>query len=136
MALSNLYQRKASEIAKKREELAIERARSSIEGIMQSEQFKLSAIALPESRMAVDAIVTKAVSSVLNPVAQMVDTLRAKGFRQAEIRKLVHNLHDTYNLKPDTPDPSYDDMVGPVADWLMEHQELYNSFDPEMLRGS
>lgn len=135
MALSDRFNKKAAEIAKEREKLAIERAKSSIKTIMESDQFKLSALALPESQMAVDAIVQNTVSVVLDPVGSMIDTLRAKGFRPAEIRRLVHNIHDTYNLPPASPEPTHEEMVGPVANFLMQHQELYNTFDPELLRG-
>lgn len=135
MALSDKYKTKAAAVAKEKERLAVERAQSSIKSLMNSDQFKLSALALPEGQMAVDEIVKNTVSVVLDPVGQMIDTLRAKGFRPAEIRKLVHNLHDTYNLEPLGDGKSHDEMVGPVAAFLMEHQELYNTFDPEMLRG-
>ena len=134
MGLSSMYKKKSREIAEERERLAVERAQSSIKSIMQSEQFKLSAIALPESQMAVDEIVKKTVSTVLDPVGAMMDTLRAKGFRPAEIRKLVHNLYVTYNLGPNEENITYESMVSPVADFITEHQEMYNTFDPEMLR--
>lgn len=135
MALSNFYKKKAAEVAAERERLAFERAKLSVKNIMESDQFKLSALALPEGQMAVDEIIQSTVSTVLDPVGQMMDTLRAKGFRPAEIRKLVHNLHDTYNLEPSGSNLTHEEMVGPVAEWLTQHQELYNTFDPEMLRG-
>lgn len=140
MALSDLYKKKAAEVAAERERLAVERAKTSIQQIMASDQFKLSALALPEGQMAVDAIIQNTVSTVLDPVGQMLDTLRAKGFRSAEIRKLVHQLHDMYNLEPicqpnESATLTYEQMVKPVAEWLATHQELYNTFDPEMLRG-
>ena len=135
MALSQFYQKKTAAIAAERERLAVERAQSSIKSIMESDQFKLSALALPEGQMAVDQIIKNTVSVVLDPVGQMTDTLRAKGFRPAEIRKLVHNIHDTYNLLPAGDGHTHEEMVGPVAAFLTEHQELYNTFDPEMLRG-
>ncbi len=136
MALSDRFRKKAASIAAERERLAVERAQSSIQAIMASDQFKLSALALPEGQMAVDAIIKNTVSVVLDPVGSMMDTLRAKGFRPAEIRKLVHNIHDTYNLAPSGTNHTHEEMVGPVADFLTEHQELYNTFDPEMLRGA
>ena len=134
MGLSSMYKKKAADITAERERLAVERAKSSIKSIMDSDQFKLSALALPESEMAVDAIIKNTVSTVLDPKGAMMDTLRPKGFRPAEIRKLVHNLYITYNLGPIDETTTYDQMEGPVAALLTEHQELYGSFDPEMLR--
>lgn len=136
MALSDMYKKRRQQIASERERLAIERARSSVQRIMESEQWKLSALALPNADMAVDKIISESVKTVLDPVAQLTDTLRAKGFRPAEIRRLVHDLYSLYRLGPDDGNVVYEDMLKPVADYVAEHQELYNTFDPEQLRDS
>lgn len=136
MALSDHYRKKREEISAERERLAIERAKGSVARVLESEQFKLSALALPESAMAVDQIIQNTVQTVLDPIAQLTDTLRAKGFRNAEIRRLVHDLYLLYHLGPEGENILYDDMLKPVADYVAEHQELYNTFDPEQLRGS
>lgn len=134
MALSDMYKKKQQEISAKREQLAIERAKSSVSRVMQSEQWKLSALSLPEAEMAVDKIIQNTVQTVLDPVAQLTDTLRAKGFRPAEIRRLVHDLYLLYHLGPEGENVVYENMLKPVADYVTEHQELYNTFDPEQLR--
>lgn len=135
MALSDRYRKASEQVANERQRLAIERAQSSVKRLMETEQFKLSALALPESSMAVDAIITQTVKTTLDSVSEFTDTLRAKGFRPAEIRRLVHNLYVLYNLGEDKPDILHEDMVKPVADYVRAHQELYNTFDPETLRG-
>lgn len=138
MALSDKYKKKREEVATERERLAIERAQSSIRRLFDSEQFKLSALALPESAMAVDAIIRDTVKTTLDPVGQMRDTLRAKGFRPAEIRKMVHRLYITY-MQPldgnENATPDYEKMESDVAIYLDGHQEIYNGLDPESLRG-
>jgi hypothetical protein len=137
VSLSDKYKKKREAVATERERLAIERAQSSIKHLMESEQFKLSALSLPESSMAVDAIIQNTVKTTLNPVGQLVDILRAKGFRQAEIRKMVHRLYNTYVQPLDTPDdvvPEYEVMLNDVAIYLDAHQEIYNTLDPESLR--
>lgn len=137
MSVSDFYKKKRDEIASEREKLAVERAQSSVQRLMQSDQWKLSALALPEEAMAVDVIINTTVKSVLDPVAQLTDTLRAKGFRQAEVRNLVHNLFNTYcaaTYQGNPNDAVFEDMVKPVAEYVAEHQELYNTFDPAMLR--
>ena len=105
---------------------------------MESEQFRLSALALPESAMAVDALVRNTVNTVLDPVGTYIDTLRAKGFRQAEIRQITHRMYLTHCVRfgeePDESTLLYDNMVGPVADYFTQHQELYNTLNPEDLR--
>lgn len=133
MSLSSRYKKRSEEVQAMREKLAYERATSSIEKLMQTDQFKLSAIALPENRMNVDAIIGATVKTVLDPKAMMMDTLRAKGFRPAEIRKLVHDLHLLY-FKTDKNqaglDLTYEEMTEPVANFLAEHQEVYNTLEP------
>ncbi len=138
MAISERYKKGREAIAAKREQLAIERAQSSVQRFMQSEQFKLSALALPEGQMAVDAIVRNTVKTTLDPTGAFLDTLRAKGFRPAEIRKMVHRLYVTYIQALDADDsnpPPYEDMLSDVAIYIDGHQEIYNSLDPESLRG-
>lgn len=138
MALSDKYRKKREEVTTERERLAIERAQSSVKRVMESEQFKLSALALPESAMAVDAIIRSTVQTTLNPTAQLQDTLRAKGFRPAEIRKMVHRLYVTYILSMNDREdqiPDYDKMLNDVAIYIEGHQEIYNTLDPESLRG-
>lgn len=135
MALSDYYKKKSAELTATREQLAVERARNSVQELMNSEQFKLSALALPESKMAVDAIVENTVKTVLSPVSQFTDTLRAKGFRPADIRSAVHRLYDLYNLGPTGQDVRHEDMLDAVASYVMQHQELYNTLDPSTVRG-
>lgn len=135
MSLSDKYKKASEKIASERQRLAIERAKSSVQRLMETEQFKLSALALPESAMAVDAIVTHTVETTLNSTSELIDTLRAKGFRPAEIRKMVHDLYQFYNLGPDGTGILYEDMLKPVADYMRAHQEIYNTLDPEQLRG-
>ena len=88
--------------------------------------------------MAVDAIIRSTVQTTLNPTAQLQDTLRAKGFRPAEIRKMVHRLYVTYILSMNDKEdqiPDYDKMLNDVAIYIEGHQEIYNTLDPESLRG-
>ena len=137
MALSDKFRKKTEHIQSERERLAMERARSGVERLMQSEQFKLSAFSLPESQMAVNAIVESTVKSCLDPRAEFIDTLRAKGFRQAEIRATVSNLFLTYccgNEQNIAENTSYEEKLVAVAGFVRQHQELYNTLDPANLR--
>lgn len=135
MSLSDKFKKATQQVTEERQRLAIERAKSSVQQVFQSEQFKLSALALPENQMAVDSIVQTTVQTILDPVAQFTDTLRAKGFRKAEIRRLVHNLYVLYNLGEDSDSVTHEHMQEAVSYYVAEHQELYNTFDPVMLRG-
>lgn len=105
---------------------------------MESDQFKLSALALPENSMAVDAIIKSSVDAVLNPVADFMDTLRAKGFRPAEIRQLTHRMYLAHcvplSREIDREELLHEDMIKPVAEYFAQHQELYNSLNTEDLR--
>lgn len=138
MALSDRWKKSSAQIAQERERLATERAQEAVDKWKNSEQFRLSALATPEGAMAVDAVVKVAVSTVLDPVGSYQDTLRAKGFRPAEIRQITHRMYLAHCVKFDEEvDESkllFDNMVGPVADYMIQHQELYNSLNPEDLR--
>lgn len=118
-------------------QLKMERAQAATESLMKSDYYKLNLINAPDAQMAVDAIVRNAVESITNPVGDFLDTLRAKGFRQAEIRRLVHRLYNAYCVKLNEPEGKellYEDMLTPVAEYFCEHQELYSSLDPDSLR--
>ena len=130
-----------NKVAQQREvllQLKLERAKNAAEEILNSDQFKMSAIAMPESSMAIDALVNSAVRSITDPVAEYMDTLKAKGFRIGEIRSLTHNLYRLYCNGNNENDANliFENMVGPVAQYVAMHQELYNTFDPESLRES
>jgi hypothetical protein len=131
MSLDRIYQRNA-EINRKRQEFAKERAMARVNKIVESDQFKFYT-QMPEASSVIDKIVSDTVDASINPVSELVDTLRAKGFKQAQIRKLVHNLYDLYIKKGDGESPDYDLMLEPVAQYVAMHQELYNTFTPDML---
>lgn len=137
MSLSDKFKKRRESVQNERERLALERAQNSTKRLLESDQFRLSALALPESQMAVDAILQNAVKECLDPRAAFIDTLRAKGFRQAEIRKMVSRLYDTYRSLSDTRDLDsvpYEEKLSLVADYVYAHQEIYNTLDPEVLR--
>lgn len=119
-------------------QLKIERAQSAAQQIIQSDQFKMSALALPEAAMCIDQLVAQVTKTITDPKADYLDTLRARGFLPADIRKLTACLYATYcssySTKP-VGQMVYDEMVGPVAEYVLSHQELYNTFDPETIRG-
>lgn len=131
MSLDRIVQRNA-EIYRKRQEFAKERAIARVEKIADSDQFKFYS-QLPEAAAVIDKIVTNTIDASISPESEFIDTLRAKGFKQAQIRKLVHNLYDMYIKKGDMTSPEYEDMLSPVAQYVAVHQELYNTFTPDML---
>lgn len=138
MALSDRYKKSRQDVISKREQLALERAQNSVAKFMETEQFKLSAFALPEGQMAVDAIVRNTVHTTLDPTGEFLDTLHAKGFRPAEVRKMVSRLYVTYIQSLDGSEqqlPPYEDMLHDVSIYVGGHQEIYNTLDPESLRG-
>lgn len=135
MALSDRYKKSRDRIANERERLAVERAKASVQKVLESDQFRLSALALPESQMQVDTIMETTVKATLDPIGQLNDTLRAKGFRPAEVRSIVQRLYTAYIRKFDENDiPPYEVMEKEVAYYVESHQELYNSVDVEQLR--
>ena len=136
MALSDRYKKSRDKIASEKERLAVERAKASVQKVLESDQFKLSALALPESQMQVDAIMETTVKATLDPVGQLNDTLRAKGCRNAEIRNIVHRLYNLYIAGFDDEDvvPPYEQMEHDVAYYMDGHQEVYSTLDIEQLR--
>lgn len=117
-------------------QLKLERAQSAVTELISSDQFKMSILASPNNQMAISQVAHAAATAVSDPVGDLLDTLRSKGFRPAEIRKLVHKLYNMYvvGLEEQTSDVVYEDILEPVAFYVCEHQELYNTLEPESLR--
>lgn len=117
-------------------QLKLERAQSAVTELISSDQFKMSILASPNNQMAISEVARAAATAVSDPVGDLLDTLRSKGFRPAEIRKLVHKLYNMYvvGLEEQTGDVVYEDILEPVAFYVCEHQELYNTLEPESLR--
>lgn len=129
--------KQAHEQVEKLRQLKVERCQAAVNTILASDQFKLSAIALPDAAMAVDNIINNVVSTVTDPTQDYIDVLKAKGFRQAEIRNLTHRLYCTYCVEFGavvSDNITFEQMVGPVAEYMMMHQEVYSSLDPESMR--
>lgn len=139
MALSDRYKKTAETLVSEREKLAVQRAQQSVARLMESDQFKLSALALPEASMAVDSIVSTSVKSALDPQSQYLDTLHVKGFRKADIHQITRRLYMSYCLPLDSKEdelPDYDIMLEEVANYVLGHQEIYNTLNPEDLRNA
>ena len=138
MASSKLSEIRARN-AERREnlmQLKLERAQSAVTELISFDQFRMSIFASPDNAMAVSAVAHAAAAAVSDPVGDMLDTLRSKGFRPAEIRKLVHKLYNMYivGLEEQGTTAIYEDILEPVAFYVCEHQELYNTLEPESLR--
>ena len=117
------------------EDIRVKRAREAADALIRSESFNLSALTLPDAQFAVDSLVETAVKAVCDPVNEFLDVLRAKGFRQAEIRKIVIRIYDSF-CRPlnDSGEHIYEEMLEPVAIYMAQNQELYAKIDIDFLR--
>ncbi len=133
--------RKQAEQERERlQQIKIDRAKRSADAIIASDQFKMSAIATPEAKLCLNGLLEGIMGESVKPENDFVDVLHAKGFRNAEIRKLVFKLYNTYCVGIDSDvtknDVLYEDMLPKVAEYVMSHQELYNTFTVEDMRRS
>lgn len=117
------------------EDIKVKRAREAADALIRSESFSLSALTLPDAQMAVDSLVETAIKAVCDPVNEFLDVLRAKGFRQAEIRKIVIRLYESF-CRPlnDSTEKIYEEMLEPVAIYMAQNQDLYSKIDIDFLR--
>lgn len=136
-AVSDYYKKKREVIQNERIRLATERAKNGIAKLLETEQFKMSVLAMGDANLAVDTVLNEAIMACLDPKAEFNDTLRSRGFRPAEIRALVSQLYILYacfNNPEKAEDCLYEEKLEFVANYVREHQELYSTFDPENLR--
>ena len=131
--LGSMLQSATANVQQKKQEAVKDRLAKSLQSLVDSEQVKLACAAAKDPNMAVDWLADNMVQEVLNPVAQYEDTLRAKGYRAADIRYITRNLYITYCIPPEqakqVENMTHDQMIGPVANYVLEHQELYNTFE-------
>ena len=64
----------------------LERAKSTVNSILNSESFINSVLTAPEAKMDIDYIMNEAIREVTNPVADFIDVLTSRGLHEAEIR--------------------------------------------------
>lgn len=120
------------------QKLKMDAANNAIHEYMKTEQFQLAVAELPNNNMAMEGLVTAVVQAVTNPVTDFLDVLRAKGFRQGEIRNLTHRIYMTYCVplgqQVDENSIIYEDILPAVAEYCIAHQEVFASIEPKNLR--
>lgn len=128
MGLSSRFRAQAEKISDRRAQLAYERSKAISSDIINSSQFQLALDAgLLNMEQAVDNILQNACKSIFDPVADFLDTLRAKGLNEAYIRQHVHRLYVFIYGPEGEEDKTYEEMLANVADYMVEHPEMYMS---------
>lgn len=133
MSISKYYKQSSKEFRQRREELATARAKELVKEVVNSPQMQTYLNMIDSSNTAIDAIVKTTVESTIDPVNTYLDTLRAQGFMNAQIRKLTSNLYRTYIDPNGSEDLQYEDELPRVAEFVADHQELYNTFSTTTL---
>lgn len=107
-----------------------------IDTMMKNEMFELSLASIPEGRMAMEKIADTVLDVAFDPKVEFEDTLRAKGFRPAEIRATVANLYGLWygQTDPNWQTKTYEEMLEPVAYYAYQHQEIFNTLSTRDLR--
>lgn len=117
-------------------ELKTERAKEAALRTVETTAFKITLLNSPEAKLALNNLIKETIKSITDPVADFLDVLKAKGFRQAEIRNIVRRLYELYCVPVgnNSEEVLYEEMLPAVAEYLYTHQELYNTLNPEDLR--
>ena len=133
MAFSQRYA-KWEQQRKMLEEIKVRRAQKAAQELLEKGSFNVSLLTLDSEAMDINSVVETAVKAVCDPVNEFLDVMRAKGLRQAEIRKIVLRLYDLY-CRPfdDTSERIYEEMLEPVAMYMAQNQELYSKIDVDEL---
>ena len=124
--------KKHEEVVAKRKELMVDRFNRAIAAATETDQFTMFA-SLAEDNAVIDKLTDTLASEATNPITQYEDTLRAQGLKSAQIRKLTHNLYNTYIDSNSGDELSYEEMLPEVAAYVYEHQEIYSSVNLEAL---
>lgn len=138
MPISQFYKKKRAEVAAEIQRIAAERAQPNVRRALETEQFRLSVLNTADNDIAINEIINTTVQAVLDPTSAMLDVLRNRGFRPAEIRKVVHLIYNNNcrSLNVDSESLTYEDMLYPVAYFLSEHPEFYDTLNVDSLRNA
>lgn len=111
----------------------LERAKSTVNSILNSESFINSVLTAPEAKMDIDYIMNEAIREVTNPVADFIDVLTSRGLHEAEIRKIVYKVYDFTEGKVDSSghtinrdDITYEEQLEIVASYAYVNQGIYD----------
>lgn len=132
MASISGYRSKSSGYREQREIVAKARATRQVEEFAKSEQVQLFAQISGGGANVLGKIVDIAVSEAFNPITIFEDTLRSQGYRQAQLNKQVFKIY-TDIMHMDDTGKDYEDIIKEVAEYVYDHQYLYETFDPNKL---
>lgn len=124
MALSE-HRAKSEEQRKRILDEKMRRARAVTNDVLNSDTFKVQLAGIPDTPEVFDHVVKNVVEAVVNPVNDYIDTLTARGYTDAAIRKITRNLATTFSLFPD--DGLHEDRIKVVAEWISENPWAYES---------
>lgn len=74
------------------------------------------------------SISSKVTDVVSNTVNQFLDQCQARGLRPSEIRRAVGIVNNAFGLADENAE--YDVVLQRVADYMIEHTNLYDEFQP------
>lgn len=127
MSLSDRYKKQVNVIVERRAQLAYERAQAISEDVINSDQFALALESgLDNVSAAIDTILMKSCQAIFDPIADFMDTMRAKDLPEAFIRKYVHKQYDLITFSEESSNVPYEQMLEVVANYMCEHPEQYN----------
>ena len=129
MSRISAYRQLSKDVREKHKEFAVERSKRTMM-LANSEQYKFFA-EVKQPGVSIDSVITAAVDAAFESFNMFEDTLRSQGFRQGQIHKLVTKLYREY--MGDDEGLSYEEMIGPVADYVYLNQHLYDTFNPTKL---
>lgn len=129
MSLSAQKQRLA-QIESKRKQLTEERAKARAADILGTSAVRLNQV-LISNQINVDDFVSSIVQDITNDSITFTDKLRARGWRPAEIRKVVHKLYNMYcvSVEHEADEALYEEMLEPVAKYVEANPSIYDQLD-------
>lgn len=111
-----------------------EQAAETAERIINSDSFKLTVLNQVDSSISaeerkakvnelVDAVVTKGIEAVMDPVENFVSVCQSRHMSEDDIKTAVRQVCELFGLA--NPTDSYEKKLKEVAIFMNEHQDLY-----------
>ena len=106
------------------------RAEAAIENLKKDSRIQFFSKNQQEDSIA--QILTATVEVCTNPVNMYIDTLRARRMSMTKVHEITKTIYNQYidpeNAKlPQDEQKTYEEMIPVVADYVLVHQEIYNT---------
>ena len=124
-SIKDLKQR--AQVSREMMERRSNRVRDAVKAVVDDPTFGVTMLAHKEEEVdqLANAVANKVAEVVNDPCTEFLDTCRSRQMKQSQIRHAVEILNSAFGL---TTSADYDEKLKAVAEYMWNHQSMYDEF--------